>query len=309
MKKYSILLLLLFILSSVSYSQNKGAYLIPRQIYVGDPAVLILPLDSTAQDNADIVLTAYSHNSAAESIFQPDVNIDIHRIILERRTVGNRLMIEFTAFVPGLIELPAIEIGEEYFTGLTVTVNSIIDNRSSPVLSGPASSLAMPGTALLLYGSTAVFIFLLLLTIWFILKGRHILRELKTKWKHYRLFASMKKMEKRLQRAVSKGGNKRIILDKLSEEFRIFLSFLTGNNCRAMTAREFEKLPPDFLTAQGFNQLFLGNFFHTCDELRFSGVNARSQDILHLLADLRQFIDALEKSRKEKNSRREEKAA
>jgi len=301
MKKY-VLTILFLILTAAVFAQN-NVYLIPRMIYVGDPAVLVLSLPPAAQDAPDIVLIP------ADANFPFDADIDFHKITLERRTRGSRLTIEFTAFVPGLIELPAVEIGGARYAGLSVTVNSIIDSRSVRLLSAPASALAMPGTAILLYGSMGAIIFLILLSVWFVLKGRSFLKKLKEKWKLKRLFVSMKKTEKRLQRAIVKGIDKRVILDKLSEEFRDFLSLFTANNCRSMTAREFEKLPPDFLPAQQYSSAFLGSFFRSCDMLRFSGANIEQREILRLLGDLRRFLDETETAEKEKNNQVEEIAA
>jgi hypothetical protein len=301
MKKYYALILFLLTINAASYAQNNRAYLIPRMIYVGDPAVLVLPLPGQARDGGDVVLTA------PQADFPSNANIIFHRITLEKRAAASRLMIEFTAFTTGVIELPAIEIEGELFSGLTVSVNSIVDSRLPPVLSGPASALAMPGTALMLYGSMTAFAFFILLSIWFALRGRRFLKEWNKKWRRYRLFASMKKTEKRLQRAAARGTDKRIILDKLSEQFRIFLSFFTDRNCRAMTAREFGKLPPEFFQAQELDPEFLTNFFQTCDSLRFSGVNIDSRDITKLLDDLRLFLGALENSKKGKD--RQEAAA
>ena len=283
MKKYFTLVL--FILTAAVTRAQDGAYLIPRHIYVGDPAVLIVPLPPSTGNSGDDVL-------AAE--FPSDANIDFHRIIIERRPSGGRLLIEFTAFVPGILQLPAFEIGGEIFSGLSVTVNSLLDSGSAPVLSGPASSLAMPGTALLLYISMAVFVLLLLLTIWFLLKGRVFLRKLGKKWKRRMLFSSMKKTEKRLHKAVLKGAEKRVILDEISLGFREFLCGLTGNNCLSMTAAEFERLPAGQFSPPDFSLLSLGNFFRGCDKLRFSGTDVSSQDILRLLDDLRLFLASLE---------------
>ena len=283
--KRRLALIFFILIAAVSRAQNNGAYVIPRLVYVGDPATLIMPLPGAVHDSADIVLTAPPLSSA-------DANIDIHRIVLERRVSGSRLLIEFTAFVPGLLELPVIEIGGERFSGLTVTINSVIDSRSTLELSGHASSLAMPGTATMLYGTIAGFALLLFLTIWFILKGRRYLQRWTAKWKHHRLFVSIKNTEKYLHKHLLRGGNKRVILDRLSGEFRNFLSFITGNNCRAMTAREFENLPE-------MDSNLLGDFFRRCDELRFSGADADSQDILRLLADLRLFIGEIEKPKEE----------
>jgi len=267
--------------NSVLQAQNTNAYLIPRQIYVGDPAVLVLPLPATIQNSPDIVLRNGSSLPTSDSI-------DFHKITLERRTVGSRLMIEFTAFVPGILEFPVIEIGGEYFDGLQITVHSLINSRVAPVLSGAASSLAMPGTAAMLYGVMAALAIVILGVIWFFYRGRTVLYRLKEKWRYYRLFASMRKNQKSLCRLINKGVDKRVILDLLSEQFREFLSLYTGENCRSMTAQEFENEP-----------IPLKYFFSKCDEMRFSGGTTNTEDILAMLDDLRKFLILMEETRKE----------
>ena len=277
-----------------AFFQYDNAYLIPRHIFVGDSATLVLPLPAVSENMPDIVLTS------DVPYFPYDADIDFHKIILERRRSESRLLIEFTAFAPGVLEFPVIEIAGIYFSGIVVTVNSIIDNRSSPVLSGPAGSLAMPGTAFLLYAVMAGIVFFILFSIWFLLKGKQLAQKMSEKWKRWKHFVSIKFTEKRLSRAVLRGVNKRLILDKLSEEFRVFLSFLTGVNCRAMTAREFGKLSLDVFATQNLNASFLLNFFRRCDELRFSGHDIKQQEILRLLAYLRSILSALEKTNREK---------
>jgi len=276
--------------------------MIPRRIFIGDPAVLVLPLDGAASQSADIVLTPLSPN------FPSHPYIDFHKITLEQQAAGKRLLIEFTAFVPGILELPVIEIGDYKFSRLIITVNSVLDNSSSPSLSGPASSLAMPGTAFMLYGTISALILLILLVIWFVLKGRMVINNLTEKWKRRMLFYSMKKTEKRLSKSVLNGENSRLILDKLSEQFRNFLSVLTGKNCRTMTANEFEELSLEITRHKDISPSFLHDFFRDCDDLRFSGVDAASQDILYLLACLRSFISAAENAGRE-NAKKEEQAA
>ncbi|MCL2442243.1 MAG: hypothetical protein FWD13_02120 [Treponema sp.] len=280
------------------------AYLIPRQIYVGDPAALVLPLPGARQNSDDIILIPDLYNAY---FFPSDPDIDFHRIILERRVSESKLTVEFTAFVPGIHEFPVIIIGGEYFEGLTVTVNSILDDDSRRILSSAAPALAMPGTALLLYGSMAVLVFLILFTIWFFVKGRTALQELRKNWKRRILFISIKNTEKQLYKAFLKGADKRMILDKLSGEFKNFLSILTDNNCSAMTACELETLPHEYFLLLEDSHNFLGNFFRSCDELRFSGVVAGSDDITRLLDNLRIFIGKLENIKKKKQM--EEKAA
>jgi hypothetical protein len=281
------LALTLFVLTSaLCYAQNNGAWLIPRIVYVGDTAMLILPLPPAPSDAGDIVIGAQSRDLSTE-------NIEFHRITLERRVSGNRLLVEFTAFMPGTIELPIIEIGGESFSGLTVTISSIVDTSRAPELSGAAPTLAMPGTAMMLYGTMAAIVFLLLFAVWFSFRGRHLLQKIIEKWRRWGLFIFMRKTEKNLQKLLLKGGNQREILDKLSDEFRAFLSFFSGNNCQTMTAREFENLTSTI----HIDGVFLRNFFRRCDNLRFSGADVKNDDIKRLLADLRTFLTAAEKER------------
>jgi len=284
-KKYFTLVYFLLI-AGVSFSQDNKAVLIPRTVYVGDNASIILPLPAASHEMGDIII--FPQSSSVET------DIDIHRIVLERRLSGSRLIIDFTAFVPGIIELPFFEIDGESFSGITVTVNSILERGTgAPELSRPALSLAMPGTAFILYGAMIIFVVLLLLIILFIVKGRRYLQILMEKWKLWRLFASIKNVERRLYRLLIRGESKRMILDGISEEFRDFLSVFTGFNCRAMTAREFVNL-------QDIDCFFLRDFFHRCDELRFSGEEINKDEIIRLLDTLRFFIGQIEKIKTKK---------
>jgi len=309
------LFLSILIFLSVSAVSHAQVMLIPRNVYVGDPATLILSMPGSSQNMEDVIISAHS------PLLPSDINIDFHRIVLERRIGGSRLIIEFTAFVPGLLELPVIVIGGEHFAGIVVTINSVINAGSSAQeLSQPASSLAMPGTAIMLYGIVTGFILAVLFSIWVFLKGRVFLQYWLVKWKHWRLIVSIKNTEKRLHRLLLKGGGNRFILDELSQELRMFLSSYTGDNCRAMTAFDFEKLPIDWvppvnlngefsikhqpidvptdgfsgITPKVFNGIILGDFFRRCDKLRFCGTDVNEDDVTPLLADLRIFIGELQ---------------
>ena len=275
------------------YAQQNIPYTIPRQIFVGDPAIFVVPLPASNENYPDTAITPQTPG------FPKHDYIDFHKITLERRVNASRLLIEFTAFAPGTLELPIIEINGRFFPNLAVTVDSIIDTRNALTLSAPASSLAMPGTALLLYGGMAAVIFLIIFSVWFAVKGGKLIEIWKEKWKRWRLFSSIRNTERRLYKLVLKGVDKRSILDTLSQEARDFLSVLTGVNCRSMTAREFINLP---LETEEENAGFLENFFASCDKLRFSGGGIKAQDIFTLLENLRKFADKLEANINLKNS-------
>ncbi|GHV94655.1 hypothetical protein AGMMS50293_09750 [Spirochaetia bacterium] len=310
-----------------SYSQNRGQipYLIPQTVYVGDRATLTVPLPglaapATSGFAGDIILGPQSPD------FPVSQDIDLHRIVLERRPSGCRLLIEFSAFAPGLLELPPIEIGGERFAGLRVEIRSIIEpGETDTVLSGPASTLAIPGTGILIYGTMTALILVLLFGLWLMFWGRRHLQGWILKWKRRRLIVSMRGIEKRLRKALLKDGQRREILNILSAEFRTFLSFFSGENCRAMTAIEIGRLPPlarsplagplavyvDGMAANGtvatpgsgadiLSGGFLENFFRRCDELRFSGGAIANDEVLLVLGDLRRFLERLEKAEKGK---------
>ena len=274
-----MLRILLFTLISVTaFAQNRqqgDAFMVPSKVYVGDRASLILPLPGIATGADAKINPAYIPSS-------PD--IDIHYAALERRPGGSFLIVEFSAYIPGILELPPLEIAGEIFSGLKIEISSILSaDESGMVLSDPALPLAIPGTSLLIYGTMSAVILLMLPTIWILFWGRRRMKTWLAAWKRKRLIASMLGTEKRLRRALAKGVPHRNILDILSTEFRNFLACFTGENCRAMTAAEIACLT-------GMDGVFLGGFFSHCDAIRFSGGIINGEQTLVMLGDLRRFL-------------------
>jgi hypothetical protein len=252
-----------------------GAYMVPSKVYVGDRATLVLPMSGVA---ADAVVNTGAFSS-------PD--IIIHHAAVERRPGGNFLTVEFSAFMPGALELPPLEIAGETFSGIKIEVSSILSgDESAMVLSSPALPLAIPGTSLLIYGSMSAAIVLGLLVIGGLFWGRKRIQGWLAAWKRRRLIVSMLGTERRLRRALMKGAIRREILDMLSTEFRGFLACFTGENCRAMTAAEIACLA-------NIDGEFLGGFFSHCDELRFNGGGINGDQTLALLGDMRRFLTGL----------------
>jgi len=218
-------------------------------------------------------------------------DIIIHHVTVERRPTGNFLNIEFSAYTPGILELPPLELEGEMYGGLKIEISSIlVPGESGMVLSGPALPLAIPGTSFLIYGSMGTVILLILLAIWVLFWGRRRMKGWLAAWKRKRLLASMLKTEKRLRRALARGASCRSILDVLSTEFRTFLACFTGENYRAMTAEEIGSLCAGI---GGMGGTFLGGFFRQCDTIRFSGSEINSDQAMALLGDLRNFLTGL----------------
>ncbi|MDR2923123.1 MAG: hypothetical protein LBU85_07265 [Treponema sp.] len=286
MKSFSSMHKVFFVLLSAmsctavfAQDKNTGAFMVPSRVYVGDRASLILPLPGFA----------VKEDSETASVVSPAADIDIHRALLERRPVGSRLTVEFTAYATGILELPPIVIAGEVFSGLTIEISSILEKTASgAVLSGPAPPLAIPGTSLLVYGSIISILFSLSLAFWVLFWGRKRIKGWLAFWKKKRLLAGMRGIEKRLRKTLVKGDDTcRNILDALSREFRGFLSHFTGEHCHAMTALEFANI--ELHT----NREFLKDFFRRCDGIRFGGGRINKNEVLSILDDLKQFLAAL----------------
>jgi hypothetical protein len=263
-----------------------GAIMIPSKVYVGDRASFVLPLPGFAADK-------YSGAGPVQlSSLSPD--IDIHHITVERRPGGSLLTIEFSAYAPGILELPPIDVAGETISGLRIEISSILGSDGSGMtLSAPALPLAIPGTSLLIYGSISLIIAVLLLTIWILFRGRGRMETLLATWRRKRLLALMLATERRLRRALLRGIECRQILDTVSMEFRNFLSRFTGINYRAMTAAEIGWLAN---AGEGIaDASSLGAFFNHCDGIRFNGREITNDETLSLLGDLKNFLAALGK--------------
>jgi hypothetical protein len=275
------LFLLLFIFTcAAAFGQNRrDAHMIPPKVYIGDRASLVLPLPGSTDNDVEIPY----------AMIPPSQDIDIFRVVLERRPGGSRLVVEFSAYIPGLLELPLLEIGGEIFGGLTIEISSILDSGvSGTILSGPALPLAVPGTSFLVYGTIGAVLLLVLLALWVLFWGRGRMNTWIKTWRRRRLLVSMLLIEKRLRKTLIRGNPKREILDTLSGEFRSFLAWYTGENCRAMTASEFGG---SLELSNGLpKNEFLGSFFNRCDSLRFSGGKIIEDDALTIFDDLKHYL-------------------
>ena len=292
----SALFLLLLVLAGVqatSQDRRDGAYMIPPRVFVGDRATFVLPLPG-------FIVQASEELGRERIPSSPDM--DIYRIALERRPGGNRLVVEFTAYAPGTLTLPTISIAGEVFSGLRVQVSSMLEpGESGKVLSGPADPMAIPGTSLLIYGTISASVVVLLLGLWAVLWGRRQMKDWLQTWKRRRLLLSMLRIERHLRRNLAKGAGRREILDRLSSEFRSFLSYFSGKSCRAMTATEFiyTEFFEEYPDAPGGT--FLGGFFGRCDGVRFSRGDIDDEAALALLADVKLFLKTLDQAMRKKD--------
>ncbi|MDR0386637.1 MAG: hypothetical protein LBH57_01240 [Treponema sp.] len=273
-------------------AQDAGeAYLIPQTVFVGDPGRLALPLGAVPPGAGNVVLDDPGELPAVPGLV-------ISRVELENRRGHRRLIIDFRAFTPGVIELPPIEIASLTFTGLRVTVASILEAEGNAlVLSEPAPPLVIPGTMGMIYGTALGIVVFIAGFVLAILRGGPVFRRLRERFRRRYVIRSMGKVLRHLRAALDKDGqgNAPEVLDELSGEFKTFLGLFTGMNCRAMTGEEFLFLPS--LTSDPSGP-FLRDFFRRCDVLRFGGGEITGGTVTELLDQAGDFIGKMEKYQK-----------
>jgi hypothetical protein len=270
-----------------------NSYLVPQTVYVGDRATLVVLLENPPESGAALT---------GKPPAVPDMVI--HRVELERRGENGRLLIDFTAYAPGMRELPPFEIGGILFSGLRFEIASILGtDETARVLSRPALSLAVPGTGILVYGAVSGIILAVLVFLWALVFGPRRFESWRRRRKRKRLIASLAGMERRMRKKVIRENraakNFGDLLNVLAAEFRIFLALFTGENCKAMTAGELSRLAvPEPAEGDDFSRTgaFLGGFFRRCDDLRFSGAETPKNEFLAILGELKNFIDALNRA-------------
>ncbi|MDR0411144.1 MAG: hypothetical protein LBH75_04135 [Treponema sp.] len=271
----------LFLYPLYAEEAYEGAYMVPQTVYVGDRATLIVPLGA-------------SHAAAAVEPMNidpppPQTELVVHKIAVERQKDGMHLIVEFTAFETGILELLPITVpgfADEF--RLSVAIASLI-SPSTMSLSPPAPPLAVSGTAALLYGTSislilAIFILVSARVFWV----RQFL-SLSVLFKNHLLIFSMKRRLDSLQKSPQK--NK--ILDSLSAEFRLFLSRFFNTDCSALTADEFSSFPFLERTADHPQDSALRTIFRRLDSFRFN-FNAESEDnVRAAIEDVSVFIEKL----------------
>jgi hypothetical protein len=268
-------------------------------VFVGDAGRLVLPLGPVFAGVKGAVV------EAPEAL--PRVkDLVISRIELENRGISPRLLIDFVAYAPGIIDLPPVKIASFTFTDMRVRIASILEAEgNSPVLSGPAAPLSAPGTPALIYGAVlgGILFFLLLITgllwglPWFRLCREEARRRLALRTMDRILRQQRNNLLKR------KAGEEKLILMRISSEFRSFLALVTGRNCRALVPREFIGLPLPPSGEEALSGRFLAGIFRDCDTLRFRGGVVEEAAVLGLMDRIKVFVEALGRAGREASGR------
>jgi hypothetical protein len=285
----ALLVLPLFPAFSQSISGNAEPYTIPQTIFVGDQGRLALPLDSAFAGVEATVIQG--------PLLPRSKDLVINRVELEKRGSAAMLLVDFQAYVPGVVALPPIEIASYTFAGLELTISSILSvEQQGMVLSGPAEPLVAPGTAALIYGAILGLLLLLLALALGSAWGRTKLRDFAERLKRRRVIRAVGRTLKRL-RAAPPGGDIEI-LETLSRDFRVFLEALTGINCRAMVPSEFLALD-DPASGAALPPQVVADLFRRCDALRFSGEGVEREAVFALLDEFKTLAGLLAAAEKD----------
>ncbi|MDR2150857.1 MAG: hypothetical protein LBO67_08645 [Spirochaetaceae bacterium] len=262
MARYTVLICTALIRAALPVFAQEP-YQIPQTVYVGDRALLVVPLATEAtsgwEQRADLPVAPYLH---------------IHRIAAGK----GQLTVDFTAFSPGLIAVPAFTVpAVGTITGLHVNIASILEG-SSPLLAPTAPPLPVPGTSALLYSIIAG---TLILSFIFVLSKewrKRCLRRLLKKLLQYYLIFKMNRLLISLHKSASVCPDLHKALYTLHTEIRSFVSRITGIDCRCLSVSEIRPVLGTELAA----------LINQCDTLRFAGFAVN-------VTEFCAFIDAVQR--------------
>jgi hypothetical protein len=266
-------------------------YLSPHTVYVGDKGRLFAEL-GPAFANAE----AFVKDAASE--FPKMQDLVITRMELEKRNNNIRFIIDFISYAPGVFVLPTLALeatGNEtlFLGGLDINIASIL-TPDQTAISLPAPPLAFPGTGLLVYGTLGIIVLVLILGIGGFLFAHKFLEPLRIKRRRRRLLASIEHTTMQLK-IIFDGSEDNIndtdaageLFSFLAGEFREFLTFVTGRDCRVLSPAEFHTIS---LALPAVGSTGLGSLFSRWDRLRFSGTGMARNDVLAILDELGTLI-------------------
>lgn len=264
--------------------------LIPQTLYIGDRGRLVVALDS--------VLAAPGRESTVvdrPELLPKSAAVHIHRVELERRQDSTRALIDFTAFEPGQVLLPTLEIGGVQLAGLRVTIESALEAGASE-LSPPEDALAAPGTFLLLYGGIFALLAAAALAFLLAVRGLPAFRAHLARRGRGRAARSLRRILARLRDNGAALNGERFFT-MLLVELRGYLSVRTGRDCRALTAAEYppalgaEAVSPRFSADE---LSFLASLFRRGDEVRFGALPLGAAEREASLDGVSALVDRLE---------------
>jgi hypothetical protein len=280
-------------------SAAKGAILIPQTVYVGDRATIVVPLEpSKAATIREAVIIDVSDRLPRSK------DAVVLRVEFQRFEGGWRALVDFTAYAPGVVELPRIEAAGVALTGLSVPIASILDAEGGVAeLSPLEGALSAPGTALLVYGTVSFLIVTVLVGAFLFLRGPALIAEALERRRRALVARSMRRVTARLAENLDTMDPSEFI-SILFSELRSYLTYRTGVNYIALTPREFPAAVASepggstrrgvYVRLEAMDGEFLEGLFRRGDEVRFGGTMATASELRQTLDRVNAFVDKVE---------------
>ena len=132
--------------------------LIPQQVFVGDSAEFLFPIDALQSFDPSILM---SGSFKIDKIKQ-NTMMDITSIQIKKQKTKEYISINFTPWETGSVFFPSLAEAGIYDSMPQVFISSILETAKVEVIQPPRPPLLLPGTSYLLYliaSVSAVFIF------------------------------------------------------------------------------------------------------------------------------------------------------
>lgn len=286
----AVVLFLIRILPAAA-QEARETTLIPQTVYVGDRARLFVQLEPVLGGSARMPAVVDQAGLLPRTSI-----VHVHRVEIERRSSGDRAIIDFTAFEPGSVALPPVEAGGLRLAGLRVRIASSLAPDSGSELAPPEDSLAAPGTFVQLYG--AIFVLLALIAASFLIAFRALPR-LRAYLERRRRGLAARSLRRVLEKLASAGTDleSAVFLTILFDELRSYLTYRTGCNCHALTAKEIPLVLGESAASALLGPAdisFLEALFRRGDDVRFGGAPASAEELRRALSEVGELIDRVE---------------
>jgi hypothetical protein len=238
-----LLLVLVLAAETLGAQEPRESSQVPRRLYVGDRGRLILNPGPGFEEVSPFVIDDPRRLPQGQ-------DLKLFRLEFRRLRDAEWLLIDFTAFTPGTISLPPLNLPQMPGLDLEsyeVNVASILEGDPGAVssrgtassqgaasprgtggavlaLSGPLPPLAVTGTAFLIYGTASMIVLALLISLGLGVWGRPYLAAFLENHRRRRLVRLMGRIGKRLRGKINPGSC-REVLRELSSESRSFLGY------------------------------------------------------------------------------------
>ncbi|AIN94235.1 hypothetical protein H0R90_00830 [Treponema putidum] len=121
--------------------------LIPQQVFVGDSAEFLFPIDSLKSFDPSILMSGYFKvNKIKQNVF-----MDITSIQIKKQEKKEYISISFTPWETGAISFPPLTEAGIYDAIPQVFISSILETAKVEVIQPPRPPILIPGTSYLLY--------------------------------------------------------------------------------------------------------------------------------------------------------------